>query len=118
MIALEQTKNLTDKERGNCLATCLASIFEVEIQDVPAFEELTDPKAWKSAVKDWAASKGYLATQVRPDKYNDQHYIAIGRHKTGCRHAVVGFQGKVVHDPNSMKAGLESIESLFIFEKL
>jgi len=118
MIALDQTKLLTETVRGNCLATCLASIFEVSIDSVPAFEELPDPKAWKSSIKEWSAMNGYKATQVKPDKFNNNHYIAIGLHKTGCRHAVVGYQGAIVHDPDRLKAGLESIESLFIFDKI
>jgi hypothetical protein len=45
-------------ELGLCLRACLASLFEVEIDSMPAFEAMEKPE-FHRAVREWVSSMGY-----------------------------------------------------------
>lgn len=118
MKPVDQTKTLDGGERGNCLAACLASLFECKLDDVPALEELP-PGAWKIAMAQWASSLGKELIKRDPDQYcPDVHYIAVGLSDRGNRHATIGLNGVVVHDPHSARKGLERVEYVFTLENL
>lgn len=116
MKPVDQSKTLDAGQRGNCLAASLASIFEIELTQVPEFEELP-PGQWKTHLADWVASKGQMIVKRPPGDYNpDQYYIAVGLSKRGVRHATVALDGAVVHCPHPSRAGIESVEYIFTFE--
>lgn len=117
MIAVDQTKFLYNGERGNCLAACLASIFETTIKNVPALETLP-PGTWRESLHAWVNSQGYKITEVSADSFNDAHYIAVGVSKNGNKHATVGLGGKIVHDPDLERFGLVQVDYLFVFKKI
>jgi hypothetical protein len=114
MTPVDQTKTLENSERGNCLAACVASIFDLEIDDVPQFEEMTT-KTWRKALEDFAAELGYGVAQEVAQYQPQGHYLIIGRNAAGVRHACVGCDGAVVHDPHKERPGLASIEFVIYF---
>lgn len=118
MKPVDQTKFLKNGQRGNCLAACLASIFELDITLVPALEELPPRSNWRNSLKEWALNHKFIMIEVLPNDFNGWHYIAVGLTEKGCRHAVVGHQGSIVHDPHHFRKGLVEIKSLFIFEPI
>jgi hypothetical protein len=101
--------------RGNCFAACIASLLEVDIAEVPAFEGprwCEDASAWLQdrsgfslvsvapmAGGLWGPSSDYpLSRQMwRPPGYA---ILACRRRgPTEAAHAVVVLDGAIVHDP-------------------
>lgn len=100
--------------RGNCFAACLASILELPIIDVIHFPDGKYP-LWRDIVNDWLASKDmfFIDIALNNDMRDSQvrywgHHIIMGDSpRSGdIRHAVVGYQGKIVFDPHPSRDGL------------
>lgn len=88
-----------DKE-GNCLAACIASILEIDINEIP---DLPDEPAgeWFLIINEFLNPRGYyyLTVDVLDDRMPILGYhIMQGMTKKGY-HAVVGKNKIVVHDP-------------------
>lgn len=120
MIPITQT--ITDPGRGNCLASCVASILEKPLCEVPNFAEIADVEGFQQAFVDYLASveiiplKIYIEHTDDPGLYiqnwND-HVILSGKSPRGkVSHAVVGkiqsgWGFEIVHDPHPDKTGLD-----------
>jgi|TARA_B110000196_G_scaffold318860_1_gene335228 hypothetical protein len=91
------TKSSTKGENGNCLAAAFASILDIEIADVPKFEEMTKT-TWKKALFDWASSINVEVafTNSIPNGF----CIGIGVHDSGEYHAVILRDGDFYFDTN------------------
>ncbi len=91
------TKSTLRGEKGNCLAATLASILDLNINDIPQFEEMCKA-TWKNALQNWSANIGIVITFTHdiPDGFS----IGIGKHKSGELHAVILNDGKFHFDPN------------------
>lgn len=102
---------------GNCFPACIASIFEISIDDVPHFfagsagTDLWTQAQW-DAVKAFAESRNHVATWIDPEtesefaarlEASDLYYIAFGDSITGVGHCVVMRKGEYVHDPMGRK---------------
>ncbi len=100
------------EEFGNCLQACLASLFEVELDeavDINAKEmERID---WVTAINEWVAPRGLQFVYVGRRNAEDfepwtdikGYYIARVNslhHRDGTYHAVVMNDGEVAHDPH------------------
>jgi hypothetical protein len=106
MIPLTQTK--FGGVEGNCLPTCVASILEINIEDVPNFVTLEGD--WWEHFHDFMISKGYKPFHMNGDEITPKGYhIACGMADRGFHHACVTLDGKVVHDPHPDRTGLHSI---------
>ncbi len=106
-----------NKIYGNCWEACLASLLEIPIEDVPELNA-GDPEdtegLWVLNTNTWLATRGLMFLEfpsLPPDDYAhmgiDTYHIIIGPspRKNGS-HAVVGRNGKIVHDPHPDKTGL------------
>ncbi|WP_425953291.1 hypothetical protein [Ralstonia pseudosolanacearum] len=109
MRPIDQTKHERTGQRGNCLAAALASILEIQINEVPAFEEMA-PGAWKEELFEWCAARGYLVVREQATLNLDEAYVLVGISEAGCRHAVVASAGIIVHDPHHLRLGLKTPE--------
>jgi hypothetical protein len=94
MIPLTQTR--TGEPDGNCFAAALASILECPIPefDVPGTDY------WAN-VDEWLRSKGcsYHQEPIAAEPPRGWHTVE-GISPRGGRHAVVGYNGWMVHDPH------------------
>ncbi len=117
MKPVEQTN--FEKGSGDCVRACIASILELEIDDVPNFTEMakTEGEMWE-AFAEWLAKRRYAMLFIYDLKnlffVIDEGYVMYGiggvpsQNIKGCDHAVVvkGYRkGKeseleIVHDPN------------------
>lgn len=116
MIPVNQTK--FGKGNGNCASACLASILEIELDDVPNFTEgnSADWQMWQKML-DWLGEKGYaLATVYMPGGLigigKDEEVYAMAGVRSqaleGCYHSVIVRitledrfpKIEIVHDPN------------------
>lgn len=108
---------------GDCLRACVASIMELPIETVPNFVEYEKGNAEYLEVlinflkpyslkpltlwfADWNDEKNWI-----PPGY----HMIYGYSERGIKHAVVGYQGKVVFDPHPDETGLASIDSYTVF---
>lgn len=116
MTPVDQTKTLAKGLRGNCLAASVASLFDLPLTDVPEFEEMADD-AWKPALEAWVLDQGKRLVKKRPGEHSqNEHYIAIGLSERGCKHATIGLNGQIVHDPHHLRLGLAQVVCLYTVE--
>ena len=94
MIPVTQTR--TGEPDGNCFATSLASVFETSI---PEFD-LPGTDYWAN-VDDWLRSRGcsYRQEPITDPAPRGWHLIE-GLSPRGGQHAIVGYNGRMVHDPH------------------
>lgn len=106
MIKHKQTKVYSDTVNGNCLATSLACLLDINISDVPEFEEMARHD-WKRCLKEWLCSLGLAiyTTQDAPKGFA----IAVGWSPRGVLHAVVVKDGAFYHDPSTKNEFLVKI---------
>lgn len=110
---------------GNCFASCVASILELELSEVPNFcaAKVED---WMIAFQDWLAERGLHAIEMT---VADQEAwieaskprgwcILSGPGPRGLAHSVVGQDGRIAHDPHPSRHGLDKIEQAMFFVAL
>jgi hypothetical protein len=58
----KQHQTIIDKDIGNCFATCIACLLDLDVADVPNFITLSD--LWWREFTDWLNARGYSAIMV------------------------------------------------------
>ena len=119
MIRIYQTKNV--EAHGNCFAACMASIFEVQLSDLPDIIPSTTGKdpdfyirwmIWMKLIMDFSFN-----IHVGIDKIPQGYSIGAGKILSlpNARHAVVCF----IHDPfiNAISRPVSELEAFVIFER-
>jgi hypothetical protein len=107
----EQTGD--ESTTGNCWAACIASIMELDIDEVPNFAAYED--WWQRSIA-WVVDRGWYMTFVVPEVvtyllpggHHDMPLcIATGKSPRGdFNHSVVWEWFDVKHDPHPSRAGL------------
>ena len=113
MIPVDQTKF---GESGNCFDACLASILEIGIDKFPNFKGVGWAKRYNIFLQN-NFDMQILSIYSSPDiLFSDDgegintHHIITGPGPRGFMHAVVGLNGKMVHDPHPDRSGLLEVE--------
>ena len=127
---------------GNCLASCLASIFEVPLDEVEEFCHITDNN-WAERVDAFVSQYGYAALFIPMCRYlgvpqigkahivgrrtqaidvlfpgmADCYYILGGHGPRKLGHAVVYKGEQMTHDPSPEGGGVEIPEEIIVFVK-
>jgi hypothetical protein len=119
MIPVTQTKlhDPANGVRGNCLAAAIASVLEIPIDEVPAFEEHYDlpDDEWFDLLYDFLDGRQLEALYTdRPPK---GYAIAHGVGSTGIRHSVVVLDGEFVHDPHPRGTFLKTVDYYWFFQE-
>jgi hypothetical protein len=85
-------------KNGRCFSACLASILELPEQDVPSFLEGNQT----AAADKWLAKRGmaYHQYDSKGAPAPIGWHIITGTSPRGGQHAVVGRDGRIVHDPH------------------
>jgi len=114
-------QTIFDNKIGNCLQACVASILELELEDVPNFMEAGD---------DWADEYGRFMFRfglqlltldrdalLRQDVWwpGGYHIISGDSPRGDWQHSVVGYEGEMVHDPHPEGGGLVEPHSFDVF---
>lgn len=111
------------KQRGNCWSAALASLLDLPLAAVPNFVEidvLGGPNWW------WHTDKylGLLGYELKWGNRNPPqgYYIMSGispRSTEDCvmYHAVIGREGKMVHDPHPDGQGLLNVTQVQYLDK-
>ncbi len=93
--------------RGNCLQACVASIFDLPLDQVPHF---VAQQNWWGSLEAWLGERGLVPIWVpRGDVFPwNAHYLATGNSPRGpFKHVVVERNGEMVHDPHPDGTGLD-----------
>jgi hypothetical protein len=121
MIPVKQTKiSIEGVQHGNCMAAAIASILELRIEDIPAFEDMPSPNWWFS-LQTWLISKGYVLKNHNADKDSamiKDYYIACGTSPRGLEHSVIYKDGKLVHDPHPDGGDIKKVTSIWRIRKI
>lgn len=103
MKKVDQT--IFDTSFGNCFAACIASIFELELDQVP-FPDGNSENFWRIYDK-WFTERGFSVVNLKRGDFIPNGFclgvVSSPRHP-GTDHAVVIHNGKVVHDPHPSRA--------------
>lgn len=95
--------------RGNCLQATVASILDLNLDDVPNFMDAPEEIGFWGLFHQYLRSRGFLALEIQratlilePDCY----YLAHGDSPRGVKHSVIYRKGRLVHDPHPSREGL------------
>jgi hypothetical protein len=104
---------------GDCFPCCIASILELPRSEVPHVydgEGFTDEtgEVGMKRLQDWLAPRGMyylefgITAESLPDwsKFLNCHYVFSGISPRGFRHATVGYNGELAHDPHPSRDGV------------
>lgn len=117
-----------DENRGNCFQACVASIFELPLEEVPDFCSI--PR-WEKWLETWLAERGFAYLEARLDTDEPAIYpipkgvicVVSGhtdRHPTRLHSVVAGTAGNGVtwdflHDPHPAGTFLTRATLLMVF---
>jgi hypothetical protein len=89
-------------DEGNCLRACIATICQVELDEVVDVLDGVEPEAnWFLRIERWARERGYELDVHMPDSPPSGWSIAIGETVRGPQtHAVVAYNGVMWWDPH------------------
>ena len=121
-------QTIMDNKKGDCFRACVASIFELPIEEVPNFVDVpTDSKhGWWPAVIQFFVERGYYPLPFEIGDFTsggwalpEGYQIISGESPRGnWDHAVVAKDGKIVHDPHPEGTGLDSKDECLVFVAL
>lgn len=108
MKPVDQT--ITEFKNGDCMRACIASIFELPLEEVPNFMR-DGPDDFAEHLNEWCDKMGLRAVDIRLDDPSQEretlkgcYVIAVGKSpratKDWHRHAVVWLNGQMIHDPH------------------
>ena len=94
---------------GNCLQATIASILEMNLEDVPHFAAMPDD-TWFEFMCNWLWDKGWNIEDFETVNDSPEYMLTIGPSQRGVSHAVIYKDGEMVHDPHPSNAGLLSVK--------
>lgn len=126
MIPVTQTILHSEDRIGNCLQACVASIFELPIDDVPHFVELED--TWFMAMNEWCLSRFQCEPVMIEAKSHPFQvflgsciYIASGvsprasEKEPDLLHSCVYKDDELIHDPHPDQTGIMDETDFILF---
>ncbi len=105
-------KPVRQAERDDCVRACVASVLELQLEQVPRFSPVT----WGEELAEWLEPRGWAIFNVRltedapptvPAGYSLAQIDAGPSFPSGWGHCVVCLYGAVVWDPNGMQPPYE-----------
>mgnify|MGYP006450460919 CR=1 FL=1 len=98
MMPVYQT--VLEPPHGNCLQACIASLFELPLEDVPNF--MAYGSGWRTKYRKFLKTfglKSLLYSSREAQSLNGYHLVIGGSPRGDFLHAVVGLDGEIIHDP-------------------
>lgn len=126
---------------GNCMAACIASIFDLPLSEVPNFAEGNGNGQWFAKLWNFCRARGFEVIPWYCDGVNPQtgesfekpldfenlpehlqgcypYYLQCGPAARGWSHATVGWMGGVIHDPHPSRASLIKTDSYYFLKPI
>lgn len=95
---------------GNCLQACIASLVEKPLEDVPDFAHMPGGIPWwRHFDRYFTKNYGLFPWPVMPELFvlpYDVYYLVFGQSPRGFRHACIGLNGLIAHDPHPEGGGV------------
>jgi hypothetical protein len=117
MNRVDQTRCHNGDIRGNCFRACIASLFDLPLEKVPAFEDAKESHEWHDMTLNFIDEHGceyWGVTQdwnsIGPEEIAGMggYVIASGNSPRGdWKHAVLWKDGQLAHDPHPSREGLK-----------
>lgn len=98
---------------GNCTEAALASLFGIQLDDVPSMQGMISNDYW-DALEAFVGSQGYSLSMQTGNYRPKGLYLADGPSVRGCGHFVVMRDGEMVHDPHPSRAGLLRVDRVWV----
>lgn len=115
MIKVDQTSfHNPPSSYGNCFRSCLASILEINIEEIPSFETIMfNGGQWLPILNTWASAHGLKIKYTR--KQPCGICVATGKSPrfNNLLHAVVWKRGQILHDPHPARLGIDGRPILY-----
>jgi len=121
-------QRIISPENGDCFKCCIASLLELDYEDVPNFIEFGRGK-WYEKTYYFLQEHGYdlhglsqhQATKPTLEEYKGVDGFIIARGPSlryeGSTHAVIYKKGELVHDPHPSKAGVPEVLGFYMIQK-
>lgn len=108
-------------EIGDCVRAITASLLELNPKDVPHFVKEQPGSDWYDTWENFMIEHDMKPIMLPGpwEKYPPKprgYYLASGPAERGCKHIVIMYDGKVVHDPHPSRSGLLEIEAVWILK--
>ena len=112
------------EKEGNCFQAALASLFELELEEVPDFCNIysIETEEWYEEFLKWLQKRGYSSvplyfkeTVEHPLRYKNCLLLVTGKTQDEVNHCVIYKNGKSIHNPNKNCKGIkpETIDIIF-----
>lgn len=101
---------------GNCTEACVASVLELPLNAVPTIKARDD--TWIDELNQFLLTHGLYAICLKVDGVfcpSGWHFIGGKSPRGDFGHYVVGYNGKMIHDPHPSGKGLRSEEDYLVF---
>lgn len=124
MKEVSQTKLHDPKgiRNGNCFAAVVASLLELDIEDVPNVEtlfDLPDNHVWAEVMTRWLSHHGHEWHSInREDVVTDELYLVVGKSPRGVTHVCIYKNGVMVWDPHPSRSGLITEDRFEVIKKI
>ncbi len=107
---------------GDCYPACLASLLDLPLWAVPAFDEMFSRgrAQFESRLNLWLErffASHMTRVEGHPHETLLEFYIAVGPAKRGVHHAAVYSRGVLTHDPHPSGRGLIAVDWCEYIEK-
>lgn len=104
---------------GNCMQAAIASLLELDIDQVPDFTDGVITDTPERIGEYWRRVEEFLADRDMyyfglPEQGLPGLHLASGMSPRGVRHVVVRDGWDVVHDPHPSRAGLVSVDRVHV----
>lgn len=110
-------QTIVDKDKGNCMQAAIASLLDLELNDVPNFIEFAESGEWFRTMYGFLHDNGYRMGSIYKDRHPTEFMIKIAHFDggvdgyfyatvpsqtfEGVGHAVIVDKDlNIVHDPN------------------
>lgn len=131
MIPVYQTMSLANDGEGNCFNACVASVLELPLREVAAihpkfegdywgawdawFSERGLKIEWRVACPSRTPPRGYAIASGRSSRLYPEGHAKAGQR---IHHAVVMFDGELVHDPFPIAGSFSDVASYWLIKPL
>lgn len=104
-------QTINDNKRGNCFSACIASLLEVEVEDVPNVNDMGNN--WYQEFNKWLLSKHscQMLDVIIDSEYHMPSIPMIAHGKSmnfpDVMHSVLWQNGKMIFDPSPSNKGID-----------
>lgn len=103
---------------GNCFQACIASILELELNDVPHFCNGVNKQEFNANLLRWLLERNLYPVVFEGDwdyaNFLHGYYIARCKVADDMSHSVICRNGKLIHDPHPNSKGLLPVQEVLI----